>query len=344
MKKVIFVALVFVSILNANAQNTDRQNTIRTKLFPTYNSDYSYFFVRQDMRLNELMAGTEVVAFEDGAVDVRTKSFIPLYDSKKLSYIIPIYYDQYKFKGTTDAQELNVNHMFGQSVLTYRPTNKWDLLHIIEFRFKGVNDYFFKKEGNFLANFMMARYKLNKKLNIIGGGLIGIGWDQNGESYTRTRPSFAVHWKPNKYFDLMLGVPGAAMEWSAPGGVDIVVNALMDGGDVNTTGAIRKHLGQHFDITARYLREGYSELYTPSSAAPFLNTMNTQQISQYQNKYQLEFTIRPERNTVLQLIGGYGQNRDLNVLNTNNIESKIASPDGYYFGVNLQKTIQLPTK
>ncbi len=343
MKKIVLILIAVASFISSFAQNSERPNTIRADLFPTYNSDYSYFFVRRDMRLNELLAGTEVTTSEDGTVDVRTKAIFPLYDSEKVSFTVPIYYDRYGFKGDDNGSDLGVNHLFGQTVLTYRPNKKWDILQIFEFRFKGVNDYFFEKEGNFLANFVMARYKLSDQFNLVGGGLIGVGWDQNGKSYTRTRPSFAVQWRPNEHFDLMLGLPGAALEWSAPAGFDLTVNTLLEGGDVNVTAALRKKFGDHFDITGRYLREGYSELYTPADAATFLPS-ETEQITQYPNKYQLEFTIRPERNTVVQFIGGYGQNRDLKIMTTNGTESSVGASDGYYFGINLQKTILLNTQ
>ncbi|MEQ8945969.1 MAG: hypothetical protein RIC90_00765, partial [Balneola sp.] len=167
------VILYFSTFFNpvALAQELDRPNTIDTRLFPTYNSDFSYFFLRRDMRLYEQMVSTEVIAYEDGAVDIRTKGFIPIHNSQKWTYIIPIYLDRYQFVSNETEDELAVNNLFGQSILTFYPNERWTYLHIIEFRFKGANDYFMKKEGNFLAQFMTARYHINKKLSVTAGGL-----------------------------------------------------------------------------------------------------------------------------------------------------------------------------
>ncbi|QSE98695.1 hypothetical protein [Fulvivirga lutea] len=338
-REMFFVIMLFSPLIYA--QKADRPNTIDTRLFPTYNSDFSYFFLRRDMRLYEQMVSTEVIAYEDGAVDVRTKGFVPVHNSKKWTYIIPFYLDRYQYVAVETDDELAVNNLFGQSILTFYPNERWTYLHIIEFRFKGANDYFMKKEGNFLAQFMTVRYNINTKTSITAGGLFGIGWDQNGDSYWDVKPSLAFNWSPNKFFTLMLGVPGAGIEWSAPAGFDIVIHSLMDGEDINTTAAIRKNISSKFDFTFRYLREGYDGLYTPNEAVDFTNDIDLKQISQYQNKVQAELTVRPEDNTVIQFIGGYGTNRKLEALDINGITTDFSSSNGYYLGINLAKTIVL---
>ncbi|MEQ8925903.1 MAG: hypothetical protein RLO81_08825, partial [Fulvivirga sp.] len=130
-------------------------------------------------------------------------------------------------------------------------------------------------------------------------------------------------------------------EWSAPAGIDIVIHSLIDGEEINTTAAIRKNISDKFDFTFRYLREGYDELYTPNEATGFTSNIDLKQISQYQNKLQAELTVRPENNTIIQFIGGYGTNRKLEALDVNEVTTDFSSSDGYYIGVNLAKTIIL---
>lgn len=336
---IVFLAFSFTS--NTFAQESERPNTIDTRLFPTYNSDFGYFFLRKDMKMYEQMTSAETVVHENGAADIRTKFFIPIHKSKKWSYSIPIYFDRYQFIGKSENQKLNVNNLFGQSLLTYHPNKKWDLSHIIEFRFKGADNHFIKKEGNFMAQFITAQYNFNSKFSIIGGALMGIGWDNTSNSYVDVKPAVMLKWKPNKYLNLMLGVPGSAIEWSAPGGIDIMVHILIDGSEFNTSAAIRKNLGNYFDITLRYLHEGFDKLYTPSEALGFSTpSIDFEQINQYQDKLQLELTVRPEKNTIIQLIGGYAQNKDLNLLGSiDNNATSITSSNGYYFGINLARTI-----
>ena len=323
------------------AQEAKRSNTIDSRLFPTYNSDFSYFFLRKDMRLYEQMVSAEVISYEDGAVDLRTKGFLPIHNSEKWTYIIPFYLDRYQYVANESNDELAVGNLFGQSALTFYPNENWTFLHILEFRFKGANEYFMKNEGNFMAQFMTARYTFSEKVSVTAGGLVGIGWDQTGESFWDVKPSVAFNWSPNDYLTLMVGVPGAGLEWSAPLGLDLVAHTLIDGEQFNTTAALRKNFGKSFDITARYLREGYDELYTPSQAADFFSEIDVETITQYQDKYQLELTIRPEKNTIVQFIGGYGTNREVLATDTQGATTEFSSEDGYYFGINLARTILL---
>ena len=337
----IILFTIFFSSDVVHAQEDVRPNSIDNRLFPTYNSDFSYFFLRRDMRLYEQMISAEVIAYEDGAVDIRTKGFLPIHNSDKWTYIIPFYLDKYQFVSSETDDELTTNNLFGQSILTFYPSEKWTFMHIIEFRFKGANNYFMKKEGNYLAQFMTARYNFNQYLSFTTGALIGSGWDHEGSTFWDLKPSVALNWSPNKYLSVMLGVPGAGVEWSAPGGFDIVAHSLLEGEEINMTAALRKNLGQKFDITIRYLREGYVDLYTPRQVSDFTNSIDLKQISQYQDKYQAELTFRPEKNTIVQLVGGYGTNRELEAVDVQGNLINFSSSDSYYIGINLSKTILL---
>ena len=339
MKKII-MSLMVISIQYISAQESQRENTIETRLFPTYNSDFSYYFMRRDMRLDELLFSTEVITHKNNTVDLSLKGFIPVHNSSKWNYTIPIYFEKYQFK-SNDNNSLEVSNLFGQSVLSFFPNNKWNFSHIIEFRLKGVGDYFTKKEGNFIAQFVNARYYFNPKLSITFGGLVGTGWDQNGQSETAVKPSLMLTYQPTKYFKAMIGAPGSAIEWSAPAGIDIMAHGLLDGDEYNTSVGIRKNIGSKFDITARYLNEGFTELYTPSTAIPFASSTNLEFSKQYQEKYQLELGVRPNKNTVLQLICGYGTNKDLILTDSNDIKTSVKSDDSYYVGINLTSMIKI---
>lgn len=339
MKKLILTGLAVVSLTVLQAQ--ERENTIENRLFPTYNSDYSYYFMRQNMRLDEMMFSAEMISYEDNAVDIRTKGFIPLYSSEKWNYTIPIYFDKYQFT-SENGEDLNVYNLFGQSVLSFFPNEKWNFSHIIEFRLKGAGEYFTKKEGNFIAQFINARYHFNDKISLTLGGLVGMGWDQNGDSEIGVKPSVMLTYTPNQYLKIMAGLPGAGIEWSTPKGFDFMAHGLLDGDEYNMSVALRKNMGKKFDVTARYLKEGFIELYTPSDALDISNnTFDLEEIKQYQNKFQLEIGFRPEKNTIIQLIGGYGINRDLELKSTSGNTTNVASKDGIYFGINLAKNIKL---
>lgn len=338
---VLYLTLLFSGYGSLDAQILERENTIDTKLFPTYNSDFSYFFLRKDMNMHEQLFSTEMITHQDGAIDIRTKGFIPLFKNDKWSYSIPVYFDRYRFVEEGSENSLNVSNLFGQSLLVYRPNEKWDLLHIFEFRFKGANDYFIRKEGNFMAQFMTAQYNINDQFSIIAGGLTGIGWDHLGDSYVDIKPALMFKWHPSKYLKLMLGVPGSAIEWSAPAGFDFMAHALLEGSDVNVSTAIRKNIGNAFGITLRYLREGFDGLYTPGQAVDFLAGSGLTEISQYQNKLQVELTVRPEPNTIIQLLVGHGKDRNLETLDSENIKTSFNASDGLYVGINLARVIDL---
>jgi len=334
------VSSVFIN--RTFAQDTLRSNTIKSRLFPTYNSDFSYFFLRRDMKMYEQMTSAETTINEDGSTDIRTKLFIPIHKDEKWALSLPVYFDRYQFIGQLENQQLNINNLFGQSILTFHPNSKWDLSHITEFRLKGAENYFTEQEGNFLAQFITAQYKFNGQFSIIGGGLIGMGWDNQNDIYYDAKPAIMIKWIPNKYLNLMVGVPGSAVEWSAPGGIDIMAHTLIDGNELNTSAAIRKNMGTQFDITLRYLHEGFDNLYTPSQAISFKpQSTNFNQINQYQDKLQVELTFRPETNTIIQLISGFAQNKDLYLLNNDKNQYSIASSNGYYFGFNVARTIIL---
>lgn len=344
MKKIPFILLVCLLLLLTNyskAQDDSlSENTINTRFFPTSNSDFSYYFLRKDMRLSEFLISTEFSSFEDGSTNFKTKLFLPVHNSKKITYDIPLYLEKYEFRDSESDFKKNVYSVFGQSILGFYPSERLNFSHIIEFRFKGDGDNLTQKTGNYLAQFLTARYRLRDKVYLTGGALVGLGWDNQGDSQVDVKPALMLTWKPNPKLSLMVGMPAAAIEWSMPLGFDFVFHSLLDGGDINITTAVRKNLGSKFDITGRFVREGYSELNVPGNFVnPFLNDSKT--ASFYYNKMQLELGVRPNRNTVIQLIGGYSMGGDLEIKRAFDKTTTMNGRDNLYFGLSLNRRFQL---
>lgn len=330
-----------IRVSYAQTSNNDfAENTINTRLFPTYNSDFSYYFLRKNMRLSEFLIGNEFNTFEDGSSNFKTKVFLPIFNSPKVTYDVPLYIEKYEFKDSKSDFRKNVYNVFGQSVLGLHLSEKWKFSHIIEFRFKGDGENLTLRTGNYLAQFITSRYTFNSKVSITGGVLTGLGWNNKGKSEMDIKPAIMLTLKPTTKLSIMLGMPATAIEWSMPLGFDYVFHSLLDGNDINITTALRKNLGNKFDITGRFIREGYSQLNVPNN---FVETTmeKTQTASFYYNKLQLELGVRPTKNTVVQLLGGYSMGRNLEVENEAQKTTTMKAADGLYFGVSLNKTLQL---
>jgi len=335
------IYLLIIITIPQFCYSQERENTIETNYFPTYNSDFSYYFLRRNMRLNELLYSVETVSHEDGVINIRTKGFIPIHNSKKWNYVIPIYFDNYNFKPSNGAEAISVSNLFGQSILGFYPSEKLSFSSIFEFRFKGVESNFLKNPGNFLAQFLNARFKISEKVSITAGGLVGLGWDNNNDDYLKVLPSFQFQYTHSEYLKVMLGLPASAVEWSLPRGFDLMAHSLIEGSEFNVSTALRKAISPKFDFTLRLLNEGFSELYTPQNQ--FQTSINEfEYTSQYQLKYQAEFTFRPEKNTIIQFLAGYATNRDFEFTQKNEVVEQFNAADGYYLGINLAKTILNP--
>jgi hypothetical protein len=344
MKKQLITSLLLASgIIASYAQSSENdlaENTINTRFFPTYNTDFSYYFLRKNMRLGEFLVGSEFNTFEDGSVNFRTKVFLPIFDSPKVTYDVPLYIEKYEFKDNKSDFRKNVYSVFGQSVLGLHLSDKWKVSHIIEFRFKGDGENLTQSTGNYLAQFITSRYTFSPKVSLTGGALMGIGWSNKAQSEIEIKPALMLTWKPNTKLSIMLGIPAVAVEWSMPLGLDFVFHSLLDGDDVNITAALRKNIGNKFDITGRFIREGYSKLNVPNNFVD-ASMGNAQTASFYYNKLQLELGLRANKNTVVQLLGGYSMGRNLEVENEADETSTMKAVDALYFGISLNRSLQL---
>jgi hypothetical protein len=344
MKKLLVTSLMLtlgikVSYAQQTSESDLSENTINTRFFPTYNSDFSYYFLRKNMRLSEFLIGSEFNAFEDGSSNFKTKMFLPIFNSTKVTYDVPMYIEKYEFKDSNSAFRKNVYSVFGQSVLGLHLSDQWKFSHIIEFRFKGDGENLTKSTGNYLAQFITGRYIFNSNLSLTGGVLTGVGWSNKGQSNMDIKPAFMLTWKPNHKLSLMLGAPATGVEWSMPLGFDFVFHSLLDGDDINITTALRKNIGNKFDITGRFIREGYSHLNVQNNFVDVAG--NAQTASFYYNKLQFELGLRPNKNTVIQLLGGYGIGRNLEIEDESAQKTKMKAADGLYFGISLNRSLQL---
>ena len=312
------------------AQNTN--NPIDQYYYPTYNSDFLYFFLRKDMRLNEGLVGFDLKQ-KDEQTTLKSKLFIPVFDSKKWNYVLPIYYDSYEFKSSDSAYDFNseMRFFFFQSVLNYYPTNNLSFSSIIEVRIKGNEYSQFEKTGNQIAHYFVARYQFTDKFAVAPGFLVGYQWHTTNTNIA-VFPSFEFKWNPNPKVALMAGVPGLlGFEWSAPKGFEAIIHCIMDDGEVFLYSSLRKRFNKRFDITLRYNLDGYSNTYIPQTE---FQTYTYNQIKQTESFLATEFSFRPSGTILLQLKSGYNLDSKVQLYYNDDKIVDINGSSGLFWGIS----------
>lgn len=337
MKKLILLLTGIVCALSVHAQEADRQSYY----FPTYNSDFSYYFLQNDMRLNSAITSLDLTVLGNGEINSMTKAFLPMVHKEKFTFDIPLYFQNYSFNSSSDQvdYEKNIYNVFGQAIFGFYPDSRWSASQIFEFRIRGDEQSLQENTGNFLASFTTFRYSLNPKFDIMFGGLVGVGWEENGEREPRIVPTASIAWKPNQHFSMMFGVPGSAIEWSLPGDTELMVHSLMDGDKFDFTGALKKQLNSNWAITARYLHRGYTDVYFPTEQLNIGSSdYSFDNLQQFSEKIQGELSYYFSPNSLLQLKAGYTTNRDLQLSSGSTELASVEGYQGYFAGVHFART------
>lgn len=338
MKKITLLLIGVLCAINVDAQ--DQVEETDSYYFPTHNSDYSYYFLRNDMRLNKAITSLDLTVLGNGDVNSMTKAFLPMVHNDKFTFDIPLYFQNYSFNSSSDDTDYskNVYNVFGQAIFGFYPDSRWSTSQIFEFRIRGDEQTLQENRGNFLASFTTFRYSLNPNFDIMFGGLAGVGWEEDGEREPSIVPTASLIWEPSQQLSVMVGIPGSAIEWSLPGQTELMVHGLLDGDEYDLTGALKKQLNKNWAITARYLNRGFTDVYFPNEQISIDNsTLNFNNLQQYSKKLQGELSYYINKNSLLQLKAGYTTDRDLHLSNGETELASLDGYDGYFAGIHFAR-------
>jgi hypothetical protein len=319
-------------------------------LLPSYNSDFFYYFMRHGMDLDHSLVGFYADRHaKTQEQEIRLKAFLPLVNRDKVSFFVPVYFDKYQSSPDLpgDTVENDVYYLFGQAILEYRPTNRFETSFIVEHRVRGDQTTFDQLVGNDLGLYVLGSYQLSENWTIAPAARISRKWEHDG-GVTELLPTAQLYWHPNPDLKTTIGVPGLlGVDWAGPAGVDLSVNVMMDLGSIEAIAAVRKRWSPQFETTIRYLREGYSNLHLPERgisqsaarsdgpAVPANRTTYTN-ATQLRDKIQLELGWNATQDSQIQLVGGYAYNDGVELSHDDtDVATLDGTGDGAYFGVNL---------
>lgn len=313
-------------------------------LLPSYNSDFFYYFMRHGMDLDHSLVGLYADRHSGTQEqEIRLKAFLPVVDRDKVSFFVPVYFDKYQSSPGLpgDGVQNDVYYLFGQAILNYRPTDRFETALIIEHRVRGDQTTFDKLLGNDLGLYVVGSYQLSDDWTIAPAARISRKWEHDG-GVNEVLPTAQLFWHPSPKLKTTIGVPGIlGIDWAAPAGVDLSVNAMMDLGSIEVIAAMRKRWTPQFETTIRYLREGYSNLNLPertfaqNPAVPE-NRTTYDNATQLRDKVQLELGWNATQNSQIQLVGGYAYNGDVELQHDDSeVATLDGTGDGAYFGVNV---------
>jgi len=341
MQKFIFV---FILILFANYYGTcqvdkSHQDTISISsvdhyYFPTKNSDFFYFFLRKDARLKEGLIGAEV-DYIKGRMNSKTRLFIPIINTEKWNYAIPIYYDRFEFASMDEDNPFSqtFQNLFSQSVLNYYPNKKLTFSSIIETRFRGNGDNLFgSAKGNMIAHYFVVKYKILDKISIAPAYLIGHQWNEENEMVNLF--SFELKWNPTPNLAIMAGLPGLlGVEWSAPDNYDFVFHMMPDNGVISFNAALRKRFNKKLDLTLRFNKNGYKDIYSPTTNINIGSQEHLfNQTGQIEESILAELTLRPTSKLQFLIKAGYNLSSQFHISKDNTDLVQLNGNSGFYFG------------
>jgi hypothetical protein len=325
--------VILFSLFCSKSIAQDTISPIDRYYLPTYNSDFIYFFLRKDSRLKEGLIGYEMDYQKDKIIS-KSKLFIPLHNSEKWNYNIPIYFDRFQFKSSQENinYESEMRNLFFQSVLNYYPNEKLTFTSIIEGRTRGNEKSHFEEAGNMIAHFFVVKYRFSEKFSVSPAILAGHQWNEKNEFVFF--PSIQLKWNPIPNLAFMTGIPGLlGIEWSAPSNFDFVVHSMLDNGLLTINAALRKRFNKYIDLTLRYNRDGYGNTHVPTSLLTTQSqTYSYNQSNQVEELTSVELSFRPTAQILFLLRGGYNLSSALQLSNNDDALVKIDGGSGFYTG------------
>lgn len=270
--------------------------------FPTYNTDYMYFFLRSDRDLSQGLAGIHVRGGSDSTMDTEIKAFLPLYGNEEGGFVLPIYAWKTSIESDDPIMDFktDVNRLFWQGIGRLKISEDLEALFIVENRMRGDDASIETILGNDAAALVHLNYKLNENWSL--GGMVRtqrmwkegkyagrinrnlslennpgfeqfamasmLGGKQDIVSEDNTIPAGMVNYRTDN-FQITFGVPGIlGVEWALPYNWDFVTHVMVENGDVLPMVALRKRWSSLLSSTLRFRRDGVTDMYTGTRTVP----------------------------------------------------------------------------
>ncbi len=326
------------------AQEKNSGNAFVDYYYPSYNSDYFYYTLRHNYRLDHGLISLNASSTDEGTkLNEKTKLFVPLYDDENFNIVVPVYLYQTNIKAANSDVEFEKKtlHIFGQVIVNYFSGSKWDFTLIGEGHIRGDESSIGDKAGNDMALFPIIRYKLNEKFQFALQTLFRKSWNKDSTEIGYI-PAGQIFFRASDRFRMMIGIPGLlGLEYQAPYRIDIVTNIMMSE-PIHYMAAIRKRFTNWFDATFRFIREGDSRIYFESKTANIQNQLESfDNMSFVHNIYQLELGFMPIKETLIQIRGGYLHSMEVTLQDSDKEVTSLSGQDEYFVGVNITSKFNL---
>lgn len=310
-----------------------------SRYFHTYNSDYQYFFMRRNMKLDTVLASASVQQSSKGALDIEAKAFLPIYESERFSFVLPFYMYRY---GLSNAQKKElpfgaVQASFWQAIFTAKLSKTLQLALITEGRHNGTEESQWSRVGTELAEFVVLKWQPSREWTFAPAFRVKGGWNSEGDVEYQVLPAGNIIWRPKRNLAVMTGLPSfVGFEWATPR-LDMAAHVMLaEGNNVNVMTAARLHVTPSVATTARFLRDGYQDLYVPNFAfEQGGQQMDVTQISQYKNRAQLELEVATSSHSLIQLKAGYSFDEGIALSGQDGDSATVDGENGLYLGATL---------
>lgn len=318
--------------MQARAQSFERY-------FHTYNSDYQYYFMRRQQRLNQALASVSVNHQASGADDTEIKAFLPIYHGERFSFELPFYFHRFPL---TQAQQEGlpfnaVHNFFWQAIFNLELSDSLRLALITESHHKGTESSQASLIGSDVAEFVLLRWQLSPQWTVAPAARAKVYWDSQGKEQLQVLPAGHVIWRPTQDLALMTGLPSLfALEWNGPHRFDLATHVMLGEGEgnINVMAAARQGITDRTAVTLRYLRDGFADVYVPEfSYQEAGQGQVVDEIAQYKHRVQLELELHPTDHTMLQFKGGYGIDDGVTLSRDGKEVTTLDGEDGFYGGL-----------
>lgn len=306
--------------------------------FPTYNSDYSYYMLRNDLTLDHSLIGLNVTRDSKDFTDFRGKAFMPLVDTEKFDFALPVY--MYRDTLTADdskaTYDKQIFNFFWQSLFQYYPTDDLTCVFITESRTKGTSDSFTQSPGNEIGGLLLVKYRITNSLYLAPLGRVQYYWYDDREELKPVGGGQLI-WVPSSDFKAMVGVPGLlGIEWAMPYDFDLMVNVMLQDMGVPAVVALRKRWTDRFDTIIRYIREGQNGLYVYEESIKIDdNVTRYNNITYYKDIMQIELGFNTSATSLIQIKGGYYLTEDIELKNDDKKVASLKGANDFMLGINV---------
>ena len=338
---VIFVLLSVTTIVSAATRSNE---AFINYYFPTYDTDYSYYMLRQDLKIEHGLLEVETIEktnnyeysvhnFPLYSRDYMQKIFIPFIRTESFNLMTPLYASKRSIISAGEIEfEKYLQKYFFQAIAGLYFDEDFSVHLIYEYRAREDEESERQSIGDDEGRLVLARFPVSQTWQLVAFAREFSEWKTDSKE-TVLQASIQVIWRPSNDFSLMMGMPGLlSIELALPFDMETFFYVKKEGDILYINSALRQRWGESFDITLRFQRDG-DRLYIPEESLTISEeTVAYDNFIHYEDRTELNISYHHSQNIQLQLRGGYFHGSDIELFQKEDKVGDIKSVSGTYVG------------